>query len=170
MGLYNEKIEGLGKIKKDKLYMLIGAGAFITIILILLLIFAVDWSNITDGFKGSNLSLKFSKNPYTLNKDTDLKILTTIKNNSEIDSENASITIVPVENIFYITCENSETGNNKVVIPIIAKDATRTINCDVKVSPDITASEILAGTYSFDVVYSLNSENFKKRTKLTIKK
>jgi hypothetical protein len=170
MGLYDEKIENLSKIRKDKLYILIGLSIFIAIIIIVFLIIAIDWSKIESGLKGSNLSVKFSKNPFNVTKDTDLKINITIKNNSDFDSENASIAIYPVEQIFFVTCDSSETGNNKVTVPIFAKDASRTIECNLKISPTITEADILAGTYGFDVVYSLNSEEYEKRAILTLKK
>lgn len=170
MGLYEEKIESVGKMRKDKLYILIGLGIFIAILVIVFFIFVIDWSKVGDGFKGSNISTKFSDNPFNITKDKDLKINVTVKNNSDIDSENASIAIYPVEKIFFVTCESSATGNNKVVIPVLAKSASRTISCDLKVSPTITEADILSGTYSFDVIYTLNSEEYEKRSILTLKK
>lgn len=170
MGLYDEKIENLSKIKKDKLYILIGLAVFIAIIVIAFLVFAIDWSKMGNGLKGSNTNIKFSQNPFNISKNQNLKILVTVKNNSGLDSQNASIAIYPVEKIFFVTCESSETGNNKVVIPVLAKDATRTISCDLKVSPTVTEADILSGTYSFDVVYNLNSVDYDKRAVLTLKK
>ncbi|MFA5746290.1 MAG: hypothetical protein WC932_05560 [archaeon] len=169
MGLYDQKLDSL-KLRKDKEYILIGLIVFIIIIVIGLLATTINWENFGNSFKGSNLSIKFSKNPYLIDKDTNLKMLVTVKNNSAFDSENAIITIVPVEDTFYVTCNASSIGNNKVVIPIMSKNSSRTIDCDVKISPTVTAADVLNGTYGFDVVYTLNNTEYEKRTILTIKR
>lgn len=166
MGLYNEKIEAL---KENKKYLIIGISVIILFLVIYLLL-SINWSRIGESFKGSNISIQFSRNPFNISKDQELQIMTTIKNDGDIDSENASVSIFPVEQLFYVTCESSLTKNNKVTIPIIAKNASRTISCDIKVSPNINNYEILPGTYSFDVVYNLNNQDFKKRAVLRIKK
>jgi preprotein translocase subunit SecF len=165
MGLYNQ--DGPVKLRKDKQYIIIGVVVFVIVILLAILIFSINWAG--DGFSGNNLSVKFSKNPYVLSKDTELKILVTIENNSEIDATDSAVTIIPVENYFFITCDASAIENNSVVIPIISKDSSRVVSCDVKISPTINKAEILPGTYSFDVKYILNNTPFEKRAKLTIK-
>jgi hypothetical protein len=165
MGLYDQK-NGPLKLRPDKKFIIIGVAAFVIVIILAILIFSVNWSGI---FSGSNLSIKFSKNPYVLSKDTDLKILVTVKNDSEVDAIDSKITIIPVEDIFFITCSASAIENNSVVIPIMSIDSSRTVNCDVKVSPTINKAEILTGTYNFDITYILNGTRFEKRATLTVK-
>lgn len=167
MGLYDDKMNSI--IKKDKKYIIIGLIAFVIVILLAVVIFSIDWSRIGSGFKGSNMSVKFSQNPYVLSKEKDLKIEVTVKNNSDVDATDSVVTIIPVEDIFYVTCGASNLENNNVVIAMMSKDSTRIVSCDVKISPTINKSEILAGTYNFDVQYVLNNENYEKRATLKVK-
>jgi len=166
MGLYDNK-SGLGKRKK---YLLIALATFVIVLALAFLIFGINWQAVGSGLKGSNISVKFSKNPFTIDKDKDLKLIVTIENDSGADSENASIIIYPVEKIFFVQCESSKTESNKVVIPILAKDTKRVISCDLKKSPNLADTELLPGTYAFDVVYVLNSVEYEKRAILTLKK
>lgn len=167
MGLYDDKINST--LRKDKQYIIIGIVVFVIVILLALAIFAIDWSKLGSGFKGSNISIKFSKNPYVLSKDTELKINVTVENNSDIDATDSVVTIIPVEETFFITCGASSLENNSVVIPMMSKDNARIISCDIKISPTINKSDILAGTYSFDVNYLLNNVTYEKRATLNVK-
>lgn len=167
MGLYDDKINST--IKKDKQYIVIGLIVFVIVIVLAIFIFSINWSNLGSGLKGSNLSTKFSKNPFVISKDTDLKILVTVKNNSDIDAMDSVVTIIPVENYFFIVCGASALENNNVTIPVMSKDSSRTVSCDVKISPTVTKADILPGTYSFDVSYVLNNTKSEKRAILTIK-
>lgn len=167
MGLYDEKLQGLG-FKKNKKLILIGVSALLVLILIIYLISAISWS---DLFKGSNISAKFSNNPYNLSKHNDLQLKVTIKNDSEIDAENAVVTIYPIEEeTFFLNCKNYSVEQNRVVIPILSKNSTRIIECDVLIAPNLSNTEVLEGSYSFDIVYNLNNIEHKKRTSLSVKK
>lgn len=167
MGLYDKKLQGLG-FKKNKKLILIGVSALIVLILIIYLISAINWS---DLFQGSNISAKFSNNPYNLSKDSDLQLRVTIKNNSEIDAENAVVTIYPIEEeTFFLNCKNYSIEQNRVVIPILSKNSTRIIECDVLISPNLSRDAVLEGTYSFDIIYNLNNIEYTKRTSLSVKK
>jgi len=169
MGLYDQKMDSL-KLRKDKEYIIIGLIVFVIVIIVGLLIYSINWSKIGDSFKGSNISIKFSDNPYNLTKNKNLQILVTLKNNSDYDAENSTLKIISVENVFFITCSASAIGNNQVMIPVMSKGSSRTVNCEVKVSPTVTSVDVLPGTYGFDVIYTLNNTEFEKRAILTIKK
>lgn len=165
MSIYEEKIKNKNTIKDKKTIFLV-VGVVLTILVLIVIISSV----IKVVPKANNLSIKFNKNPYNITKDKELQIITTIKNNTNKDIENASITIYPIENIFYVTCENSELQNNRVVVPIISEKATRTIVCSLKTNPEIQENDIISGTYSFDVVYTLDNEEYNKRAILKLKK
>ncbi len=165
MGLYDQKIESL-KLRKDKEYIIIGLIVFFIIIVIGYVVLSIDWKRIGEG---NNHSVKFSKSPYSLSKDKNVSVLVNVKNNSDFDAKNSIVTIVPVEKSFFVTCNASEIGNNKVIIPIMSKGSSRTIVCSVKVSPTISQADILPGTYGFDVLYTLNNIEYEKRATLTIK-
>mgnify|MGYP001259456433 CR=1 FL=1 len=167
MGLYDDKINSI--IKKDKKYIVIGIVAFVIVILLAIGIFSIDWSKLSSGLKGSNISVKFSNNPYVLSKDKELKINVTVKNNSKVDATDSVVTIIPVEDIFFITCGASNLENNNVVIAMMSKDSSRIVSCDVKIAPTLSKSDILAGTYNFDVQYTLNNENYETRATLKVK-
>jgi len=167
MGLYDDKMNST--LKKDKKYIIIGIVVFVIVILLAIVIFSIDWSKLGSGLKGNNISVKFSKNPFVLSKDTELKIDVTVENNSDIDATDSVVTIIPVEPTFFITCGASSLENNSVVIAMMSKDSSRVVSCDVKISPTINKSDILAGTYNFDVNYMLNNVNYEKRATLKVK-
>lgn len=166
MGLYDEEIIKNLKLKKNNKFIIIGVAVLILIIAITVLI-TIKPININ---KSNNISVKFSKNPFNILKDQNLKMLITVKNNNKVDVENTTLAVYPVEEIFYVSCEGSETGNNKITIPIFAKNATRTINCELKLNPNINKEDVLSGSYSFDIIYNLNEIEHEKRTMINIKK
>lgn len=167
MGLYDQKLQGLN-MRKDKKMILIGISVFLILIVLIYALYSINWSSL---FEGNNISAKFSKNPYSLSKDSELQLKVTIKNNSEIDSENTVVTIYPIEEeTFILNCKNAGVEKNRVIVPIMSKNSTRIIECDVLISPSTTKSAVLEGTYSFDIIYTLNNIEYKKRTTLGVKK
>ncbi len=165
MSLYKEnkfKINISNRTKK----ILIAIAAFILVILVFYMITAINFSSL--GFEKSNISTKFDKNPFVLTKHNSLYLEITVTNDSEIDAVDSKIVIEPVEDIFYISCPNTSDPYNQIDIPIIAKGNKRTVICDVLHNVD--ALQILEGTYSFDITYTLNKIPQKHRAVLEVKK
>jgi len=164
MSLYNEKrfSGSLGKLKKPLLIAII---AIILVVFIAILINSVNWSNM---FKGDNISVKFENNPLVISKKDNTVISITIKNNSDVDVSNARVAIVPVDDTFIVFCPDAIDSENTIIeIPIIAKDNKRTVYCNIRYDE---SRDLLEGTYSFDIDYSLNNELFKERVKLNVKR
>jgi hypothetical protein len=171
MSLYKDKKINLDL--KNKKPLLISIGIFIVIILIYILINSIDFS-IFD-FKENNINIKFNNNPFVIGKDDSIEMEITIKNNTEKDAENSILIINPVENIFKVDCPiSTQIEKNTILIPIIAENNKRIIYCNV--TPKSNINNIIEGTYSFDIIFTLNKQNQfseienKKRAILEIKR
>ncbi len=165
MSLYKEnkfKININDKTKK----IIIAVVVFILVIVLFYIVTSINFSSI--GFEKSNISTEFSRNPYILSKHYDLQLEVTVINNSEIDAKDSKILIEPTEDIFYVSCPNSEPPYNEVKIPVIARNNKRVITCEILQKKEPT--EILEGTYSFDITYTLNQIPQKHRTTLEVRK
>jgi hypothetical protein len=154
MSLYKDKKINLNL--KNKKPLLIGIGIFIVIILIYILINSIDFNMF--NFKENNINIKFNNNPFVIGKDESIEMEITIKNNTEKDAENSILVIKPVENIFEVDCPiSTQIDKNTILIPIIAKNNKRIIYCNV--TPKSNTNNILEGTYSFDIIFTLNKKN-----------
>lgn len=165
MSLYKENKFKLNINDRTK-KILIAVAVFILIIVLFFLITAINFSSL--GFERSNISTKFSRSPFILSQHSNLNLEITVINNSEIDAKDSSVLIEPVEDVFFIVCPNTNPPYDLVEIPIIAKNNKRSITCEVKQRVD--PLQILEGTYSFDVTYTLNNIPQKHRATLEVKK
>jgi hypothetical protein len=165
MSLYKENKFKLNINDRTK-KILIAVAAFIFVIVLFYLVTAINFSSF--GFQRSNISTRFNNSPFVLSKHSILNLEVSVINDSEIDALNSTILIEPIEDIFYINCPNTLPPHNLVEIPIIAKNNKRTIVCDVV--KHVETSQILEGTYSFDITYTLNQIPQKQRTTLEIRK
>ena len=165
MSLYKEKKFKLNIGDRTK-KILIAIAVFILIVIIFFMISAINFSFL--NFEKENISVKFSNSPYIVTKHNNPQIIVTVTNDSEIDAVNTKILIEPVEDIFYVICPNTESPYNLVEIPIMSKENKRTIVCDIKTT--VEPLEILDGTYSFDITYTLNQIPKEHRAVLEVRK
>jgi len=159
MGLYSEGIfEGNWK----KIIF-----SVIIVLIILLIGYLISTTNFNE-LGSNNISASFNNNPLVLSKNINTILEITIKNNTEIDAINSSLEITPVEDSLIVYCQDSkDTNNQKVIITKMASGNQRTIYCDIRY-PEI--NKILEGTYSFDIKYTINNNNYFKRIKLAVKR
>ncbi len=161
MSLYNESIFDVNW----KTMIITGA---IIIVLIIGLYFIITNKNLTTIGGSNNISAKFNNNPLVLSKNTNTLIEINLKNNSEIDAINSTLSITPVEDSLIVFCQDSNTpNNNTVIITKMGSGNQRTVYCDIRYSE---IDKILEGTYSFDIKYILNDNNYFKRIKLEVRR
>ncbi len=165
MSLYKEKKFKLNINDRTK-KILIAIVAFILVILLFYMVSAINFSFLS--FNKGNISTSFSHSPYVLSQHSSLELEITVRNDSEIDARDSTILIEPVEDVFFISCPNTEPPNDLIEMPIIAQNNKRTIICNVNTIKD--PMNILEGTYSFDITYTLNQIPHKHRTTLEVKK
>lgn len=160
MGLYKEGFN-LKISKKQKMNLLI---IFIILIIIIGLVILVNKVNF-DLFKQNPIKANFDKNPLNLSKKTNTILEITIKNNLNIDVDSPRIEIESIEDGFNVFCDNSTTlFPNIVTIDKISAKNKRKVYCDIRVIDE----KILEGTYSFDIKYFINENNYNKRIDLEI--
>jgi hypothetical protein len=117
---------------------------------------------------GNNISAKFDNNPLVLSKNPNTILNITVKNNTEVDRENSIVMITPVEDSFVVYCPDSDTNDHKtVIINKMGAGNERTVSCDIRYSQ---INNMLEGTYSFDIKYTLNNLDSSKRIKLTVRR
>jgi len=140
----------------------------IIIALIVGLYFLITNNSFSTIGNNNNISAKFNHNPLVLSKNTNTLLEVNLKNNSEIDANNSILSITPVEDALIVFCQDSNTPDNStVVIKKIGAGNQRTIYCDIRYSE---IDKILEGTYSFDIKYTLNNNNYFKRIKLAVRR